>query len=349
VIPAHNAARTLAHTLGSLVAQTVQPNEVILVDDGSTDATAAIASDFLRRLPNLRVISVRHQGVSAARNTAIHASRSDYIAPLDSDDVWHPTYLEKMLTRCKQAGDDLGFVYCLFRSIDLGGQVISSGGRYEVEGSGFYQMLVFNYVGNGSGAVFLRSRALSVGLYDENRTGNEDFLVHLRLAWAGTVHCVPEYLVGYRDVPGSLSKRYAYMSEDQLKLLASLPAIFPGIDPLPVRWSAAAIHSRYVYIILILRDGRLRDVPLHLLMAARLDLLGELARWSTILWGGVMRRLSPPMAPVRHFTDFTPYEAPGRVRYRSRLKQCAVLDASAPSIDRTSTPLRVPDTLGEGA
>jgi glycosyltransferase involved in cell wall biosynthesis len=92
VIPAHNGARFLAQAMESVAAQTHPPAETIVVDDGSTDETAAIASARAAR-----VIRQRQRGVAAARNAGIAAAGGELIALLDQDDVWLAAKLERQL------------------------------------------------------------------------------------------------------------------------------------------------------------------------------------------------------------------------------------------------------------
>jgi len=91
VIPAYNAAPHLGATLASVAAQLEAPAEVIVVDDGSTDATAAIAA-----AAGARVIRQRNAGVSAARNTGVRAASSEWIAFLDADDRWLPAFTARV-------------------------------------------------------------------------------------------------------------------------------------------------------------------------------------------------------------------------------------------------------------
>ncbi len=91
VIPTYNAASWIAETLESVLAQTVQPAEIIVVDDGSTDDTAVVLDPYQNRI---RHICQDNAGVSAARNRAIEAANGEFIAFLDSDDIWHPQKLE---------------------------------------------------------------------------------------------------------------------------------------------------------------------------------------------------------------------------------------------------------------
>ena len=89
VIPAHNAGRYLARVLASVHAQTRRPDQVIVIDDGSTDDTAAIADAD----PDVELIRQANAGASVARNTGIRAARGEWIAFLDADDEWLPEHL----------------------------------------------------------------------------------------------------------------------------------------------------------------------------------------------------------------------------------------------------------------
>lgn len=94
VIPAYNAGATIGATLECVFQQTVQPSEVLVMDDGSTDNTAVIASSFGKDITVIRQVN---QGLSSARNGLISIASSKLIAFLDSDDLWHPRYLETQL------------------------------------------------------------------------------------------------------------------------------------------------------------------------------------------------------------------------------------------------------------
>ena len=94
IIPLYNKEKYIANTLESVLAQTFSDFEVLLINDGSTDGSAAIISQF--EDPRIRYYTQQNQGVSNARNFGIAAAKSDYITFLDADDYWYPTFLEVM-------------------------------------------------------------------------------------------------------------------------------------------------------------------------------------------------------------------------------------------------------------
>jgi glycosyltransferase involved in cell wall biosynthesis len=112
IIPAFNAVRFIAEALQSVAEQTVAPNEVIVVDDGSTDGTGALAAGF----HGVSLITTPNRGVSAARNTAVEAASGDVLAFLDADDTWVATKLELQRDALERERD-LGMAFChlLFR------------------------------------------------------------------------------------------------------------------------------------------------------------------------------------------------------------------------------------------
>lgn len=91
VIPAYNAEKYIARTLNSVLSQTVPVREIVVVDDGSTDATAGVVRSFGEAVT---LIQQPNAGVSAARNTGIRAAKGDWIAFLDADDEWLPEKIE---------------------------------------------------------------------------------------------------------------------------------------------------------------------------------------------------------------------------------------------------------------
>ena len=96
IVPAFNSERYLSKTLDSILAQTWRPIEVIVVDDGSTDGTADVIAHYGSQVSNIRQANA---GPSAARNRGIDAATGEFVAFLDSDDLWHPEKLTLQMAR----------------------------------------------------------------------------------------------------------------------------------------------------------------------------------------------------------------------------------------------------------
>ncbi len=210
VIPAYNAAATIDETLHSVRAQTHRNLEIIVVDDGSCDTTPQIIQRHADEDPRIRIIWQPNAGVAAARNRAIAEAQSDYIAPVDADDLWNPDKIEKQLAALRSGGPAVGLVYTWSARIDARSVVVNESPRAKHSGTVAYQMCRGNFIGNGS-AVLMRKNAIEeAGGYDpslraRSAEGLEDWLLYFRISTRHQFAVVAEHLTGYRYLPTSMS------------------------------------------------------------------------------------------------------------------------------------------------
>lgn len=334
IVPAYNAERTLAATLKSVAEQTLRDFEVIVIDDGSSDGTVAIAEGFRDRLPKLSVISRPNGGVARARNTGIEASVGGILAFLDADDVWHPTWLEKGAAAMEAMGPDCTLAYSYSRHIDMNGRVTGNGQTYAIAGWAHHQMLLVNFVNNGSAALCRRDAALEVGGFNHVLGQGDDYGFQLDMTRLGTVALVPEFLVGYRDSPGSLTKGKVNMTTSERAILERAARLAPDLDRTILRWAKAraAFH-----VSLALRSERQDSGQSWrlLITALMLDPIGCAVRMlrsallqSGMLESGVRTRALP--VPAMSFDEADPVadveEAP-RVFLRYRWRKAERADA----------------------
>src|SRR5262249_26420702 len=106
LMPVYNREAYLAGAIESILAQTYRPLEIIVVDDGSTDASAAIA----QRYAEVRYAYQPHAGIAAARNRTLSLARGEYLAFLDSDDLWEPSTLDRQMAVMLSA-PELGMLF----------------------------------------------------------------------------------------------------------------------------------------------------------------------------------------------------------------------------------------------
>src|SRR6185503_19458162 len=95
-------------------------------------------------------------------------ARGDWFAPIDADDLWHPTKIEKQLALALRSADPVGFVYCWYREVDEAGRVLASGPRVPLSGRVFSQLAYVNAVENGSALLLSRRAVEDIGGYDES-------------------------------------------------------------------------------------------------------------------------------------------------------------------------------------
>jgi glycosyltransferase involved in cell wall biosynthesis len=250
IIPAFDAAANIRQTLNSVLAQTYQEIEVIVVDDGSSDATSDIVEEYVAGDTRFHLIRQSNAGVGAARNTAIRKARGKYIAPLDADDFWWPEKLEKQVACAEQSGNETGLVYCWSASFDNQGGLVSSC-SHTVEGRLRRALILRNVVGNGS-APLLRALGLErVGLYltqaeQGGAQGCEDWDLYLRIAENFRIRVVPEYLLAYRQAGSGMSTNAETMAASYAVVMGRARERNCDLPSSIFRWSAGNFYSRLV-------------------------------------------------------------------------------------------------------
>ncbi len=232
IIPAYNAQETLRETVLSALAQTHKDLEVIIVNDGSSDNTLAIAQDLAARYPNVQAITQKNAGVAVARNTAIAASKGDYIAPLDADDLWHPLRIELQLKAIKARGGKTALAYSPFYNTRRDGMITGASDVFDVNGEAFKIQIRRNLVGNGSGFLATRAAVLDVGGYSPElqkyqAQGCEDLMIQMEIARKYEYVSVPYYLILYRLYDGNMSSNNARMLRSRILMLSHFEKTCP--------------------------------------------------------------------------------------------------------------------------
>lgn len=258
VVPCHNAAETLGRTLSSIAHQTFTEFEVIIVDDGSTDASTDIAKQFIAADRRFRLELQPNSGVARARNRGIELARAPYIAPIDSDDIWHPQKLLLQLAAFERADESLGLVYTWSESIDENDCIIAGGSRFRYAGQVLDQLCRVDFVGNGSTPMMRADVLRSIGGYDESlrarrAEGCEDWKLALCMAEICTFGVIPQPLTGYRRVPGNMSSRADRMVRSSELVAEEFTAKYPHLREV---LNAHLCDRIYWYMIRSLTDLR---------------------------------------------------------------------------------------------
>lgn len=248
VIPAYNMGHFLQRTLTSAIEQTYPHLDIIVIDDGSTDATRAIAERFAAAHERVRVATVANAGVAAARNLGTRLARSTYVAYLDGDDLWHPAKIARQVEALAGHGHEWAGCYTLTRYIDLNDRVLGNGASVEARGNFFEKHLYRNHLGNGSCLMVRRDAALAVGGFDPGYArrgigGVEDYEFQLKLLRSHKLELVREFLVGYRVRPGQMSADPARMGRARI---ASIEAVLAGSALPPDKRRRVLAHARVV-------------------------------------------------------------------------------------------------------
>lgn len=201
IIPAYNAEPFIRETVESVLAQTVPPVEIIVVNDGSTDGTAAVLRDFGTRI---QVLTQPNRGPTAARNAGAAAARGHWLAFLDADDLWLPAKLERQLARAEASGAAL--VYTDRFNLGDRGDLpeVQSDIQPLYEGDVFVDLLLLGNHITASSVMLNTAVFRSVGEFRLPH-GTEDWELWIRVAERHRVAACKEPLVRYRFHGGMMS------------------------------------------------------------------------------------------------------------------------------------------------
>ncbi len=190
IIPTYDRRSLLPRALDSVLAQSVPPSEIIVVDDGSSDGTA----DFVReQYPSVNLIEQENQGVSASRNRGIEAARGDWLAFLDSDDEWLPRKLELQLTALSR---NLDYRICYGEEIWMRkGNRVNPPRKYIKSGGHIFKACLSVCLIAPSATIIHREIFAAVGLFDITLPAAEDYDLWLRICARYPVLCLPDPLI----------------------------------------------------------------------------------------------------------------------------------------------------------
>jgi glycosyltransferase involved in cell wall biosynthesis len=226
VISTYNRADLIPETIDSVLAQSYPSFEIIVVDDGSTDDTVGALAPYRDRI---RYVRQENGGFAAARNRGIREARGEYVAFLDSDDLYEPAFLARVLDTFREF-PDAGAVFvaetAFVHKDDPRGKTHSkrTPGRYfTTEGMVGYD----TGVGSGRPPVIARSLLLAHGGFDERVRCAADCEMWIRYSFDVKMVILPEPLVRRRTHPGNISRNQAVDAGDWLAILDWLKTVHP--------------------------------------------------------------------------------------------------------------------------
>ncbi len=224
VIPTHNRAELLRLAITSVLNQTFQDFEVIIVDDASSDNTHEVVSDF----NDSRIKYIRHEtnkGDSTARNSGIIASNGKYIGFLDDDDEWLPEKLTKQVDLLENSSSRVGGVYTGTSVVDKTSRKILAQNIPTKRGNLFKDMLMVNFI-TTSTLLLKRECFNSIGLFDESVPYCSDYDLWIRISREFYFECIKEPLVRYSIHHGNR------LTNNHGKVIVGIEAIIKKYDQL---------------------------------------------------------------------------------------------------------------------
>jgi glycosyltransferase involved in cell wall biosynthesis len=297
IIPAYNAETYIDATINSVLAQTYQSFEIIVVDDGSNDNTLRLVQQKALEDSRITLLRQENQGVAAARNLAIQHAKGEYIAPIDADDIWYPLKLEKQVECMLEGGSQVGIVSSWFVFIDEDGELMNGWVANCTDGW-VQELLIYHNPIPASIPLIRRTALEKVGLYNpelkqQNAQGLEDWELGLRIAQHYEFRTVPEILAGYRQLIQSMSNDWQQMERSYHLVMDIAKKLYPKVPDELYRWSLAEM---YHYLAgKCQQAGAHKDSLLWLIKACIMDsaLLSRPEIYKLLFWQSIYLLMQP--------------------------------------------------------
>jgi glycosyltransferase involved in cell wall biosynthesis len=243
IVAAYNAEPFIEATLESVFAQTMSDFELIVVDDGSSDATLSRVRRF--QDPRLQVIRQENKGAPSALNTGLKAARGSYVGLLDHDDIWRKDKLARHVVYF-EAHPEVDATFSWSALIDERGNETGIHSR-RWEGAISFRELLLDFVVGNTSAIMLRSATVDeVGGFDATalRYYDMELLMRVALLRSGNVRAVPEELTLYRRHPGQMSRDWRAMRQNWSEMVSHF-RVLSAAETASVEDAATSNMQRY--------------------------------------------------------------------------------------------------------
>lgn len=239
VVPTHNMARFVAEAVNSVLAQTHRNLEVHVIDDGSTDNPRSALEEVMKD-PRVVFHCQPAGGQAKAKNRGILASRGEFVAFLDADDLWVPDKLEKQLPKFTRP--EIGVVYTNYRWIDVNGVLMPTPPVQPRTGRITNDLFVVNFV-TGMASIVRRECFDAVGIFNESLAMSIDWDLWLRISAKYEFEYMDEVTYLYRQWPGQMSKNFETRFGCAIRVMKQFLEEHPGL----VSASTASLAWAHTY------------------------------------------------------------------------------------------------------
>ena len=216
IIPAYNSEKTIKQTIQSVLNQTFFDLELIVINDGSQDSTIEVIAEI--EDSRIKVFSYPNAGGNVSRNRGLHLAVGEFVSFLDADDLWTPDKLHSQL-KALQENITAKVAYSWTDYIDKNGEFILSGKRVNLNGNVYENLLLNNFLENGSNPLICRKSLIKLGSFDESLSAAQDWDMWLRLASKFDFICVPFVQILYRISANSVSSNLVRQEKSCLQVL----------------------------------------------------------------------------------------------------------------------------------
>lgn len=213
VIPCYNQSHFLGDAIESVLMQTYPNLELIVVDDGSTDDTAAIAA----RYDIVKYVKQNNRGLASARNSGFKISNGDYIVFLDADDRLLPDGLQSGIDVLR-ANPTCALSYGHVIPISVDGSRLAFPSQIAINENHYLELLKHNYIWTPGSVVYRRSALEAVGAFDPSYGGSADYDLNLRITKLWPARCCDKPVLEYRRHDQSMSRDYRLMLKSAVSI-----------------------------------------------------------------------------------------------------------------------------------
>lgn len=216
IIPVYNGEETIQETIESVLNQTFTDFELLVINDGSEDATLKVVEHI--QDPRLKVFSYANAGQATSRNRGIALASGEYISFIDADDLWTPDKLQAQL-KALQDNPQAAVAYSWTKCIDESGKPSRRGSHISVTGDVYGKLLLIDFIENGSNPLIRAGALEAVGSFDPSLPAAEDWDLWLRLAACYPFVCVPSPQILYRQSANSWSANVLRQGAGSLQVM----------------------------------------------------------------------------------------------------------------------------------
>ena len=226
IIPAYNSEKTIKHTIQSVLNQTFTNFELIIINDGSQDSTLEVVTQI--QDSRIKVFSYSNAGGNVSRNRGLDRAVGEFVSFLDADDLWTPDKLQCQL-KALQENVTTKVAYSWTDYINANGKFLLLGKRINVNGNVYENLLINNFLENGSNPLICRKALITLGGFDESLSAAQDWDMWLRLASKFDFICVPSVQILYRISYNSVSSNLVRQEKACLQVLERAYKVKPSL------------------------------------------------------------------------------------------------------------------------
>jgi len=300
VIPVYNGEKTIRETIKSVLNQTFNDLELIVINDGSQDSTLEIVSSISD--PRLKIFSYPNANQAVSRNRGISQACGEYISFIDADDLWTPDKLAAQL-RALQENPQAAVAYSWTDVIDESSQFLHTGSHLTVNGDVYANLLVVNVLENGSNPLIRRQALAEVGGFEESLPPAEDWDMWLRLAARYHFVAVPAPQVLYRSSVGSMSTNVEKLEAACLQVIGRGFAQAPASLQYLKKYSLSNIYKYLTYRAVAGNPERQRGLlAVRFLWRAVINDLSLLR--TRVIWKVLLKIITVILLPPQLAQDF---------------------------------------------